>query len=283
VRKGRLVLVIAASLAVVSALIAGALVLTRDAATAPEPFFDNLLENPSFEGGQSNNLIDTIRWVDGVGPLYNVFGNIYTPDGWRVWWREGDECPAWPDGTTARPEARVVHESLDPFRIYEGSQAALAFTFYRCHDMGLLQQVDVVTGTYDVTAYAHSMYTSCSSEPHGPPLDSDCETLLSEFHDLLTVGIDPAGGIDPNAPGVIWSTPIEQYGMYSQQLELRGVELGAGTVTVFLRAKNNFPARHNDVFIDSVELRQEPWCLWLPVVEVGGSAISRVTRPVRCV
>jgi hypothetical protein len=279
VRKGRLVLVIAASLAVVSALIAGALVLTRDAATAPEPFFDNLLENPSFEGGQSNNLIDTIRWVDGTGPLYNLFGNIYTPDGWRVWWREGDTSPVFTATTTARPESRLVTTSPDPVRVHSGDQAASMFTFFRLHNMGLMQIVTATIGAhYDLTAWAHSWYSTCSTRPHDPPFDNDCTTRLWDSHDLLQVCIDPTGGIDPNGPDVVCSVPIEQYGGYSQRLELLGVEAQAQQVTVFLRARNNYPLRHNDVYWDDVTLEPVE-NIYLPLV-MGGVVMPDKAAPV---
>lgn len=267
-RKGTAALMVVATLALVIGSIGAATWKVFFSKTETPLAFDNLIVNGSFEAGQSNNVIDTIRWTDGVGPLFNLFGSVYTADGWQVVWREGDTCPDYTPDETARPEARLATTAVDPYRVHSGDQALSLFTFYHCHAMGALQHVNIVTGTFDLTAYAHSMYTSCSSQPHGPPLAADCETPLADSWDRLRVGIDPTGGIDPNAPSVVWSTPVEQYGVYGQQIVLRGVELDAGTVTVFLWATCNYPSRHNDVYWDDVELVRVHR-LWLPLVGAG--------------
>ena len=123
--------------------------------------------------------------------------------------------------------------------------------------MGLLQQVNVEPGGhFDLSAYGHAWHTNCSSEPHSPPLDDDCVTPLPDSWDLLQIGVDPYGGLDPHGSTVIWSTPVEQYGMYGAPVKLTGVEAVSGVMTVFLRSECNYPLRHNDVYWDDVQVER---------------------------
>jgi hypothetical protein len=157
----------------------------------------------------------------------------------------------------------------DAARVWSGTRAAKQFTYWRCHEMGLLQQVDAVPGAhYDLTAYGHAWHTTCSSEPHAPPLDDDCETPLVDSWDRLQVGIDPTGGLDPHGSTVVWSTPVEQYGVYGQRIELEGVQALSAQITVFLRSECNFPLRHNDVYWDDVELERVER-LYFPLAGLG--------------
>ena len=212
---------------------------------------------------------DTLYWTPEGGPYSNPFGEIFTPFGWTTWWREGFPCASHPPENEGRPEVHVIDLDdgfPDPVRVRSGTRAVKQFTTWRCHETGLFQQVDVVPGAhYDLTAWGHAWHSSCSTEPHAPPLDDDCETPLLDSWDRLQVGIDPFGGLDPHGSTVVWSTPIEQYGGYAQCIELAGVQALTSRITVFLRSECNFPLHHNDAYWDDVEL-QRAERVFLPLV-----------------
>lgn len=60
------------------------------------------------------------------------------------------------------------------------------------------------------------------------------------------VGIDPAGGIDPTSPGVIWSSPGTKMGAWEQQ-SVTAPATGA-IVTVFAAARSDTPGKALSVF-----------------------------------
>lgn len=210
------------------------------------------LENGSFEGGTTR---ETTYWTSEGGPYHGEFGEISTPSGWVTWWREGFPCSGTGEHTSGRPEVKVIDPSFfpDPERWRSGQRATLLFTYWRCHEMGLYQEVPVEEGReYAVEAYGHAWYSRCSSEPHGPPLEDDCRTPITWAHDLLRVGIDPDGGVDFDE--VIWSVPVEVYGQYDDPVRLERVRARGSTVTVWLYAEATHPLKHNDVYWDDVTL-----------------------------
>lgn len=212
-----------------------------------------LLTNGGFEGGWHRA---TMYWTPTGGPYSTQFGEIAPPTGWVAWWREGFTCAGTPDYRTGRPEVRVITAVPDPERIHSGDQATQFFTFWRCHDGGLLQQVAVEQSRYyTLRAFGHAWYSRCSTKPHDPPLDTDCVTPITWAQDWLNVGIDPTGGIDPMAPTVQWGTPQQVYGVYSDEPLTTGhIQAQAGIVTVFLRSEASHPLKHNNVYWEDVTL-----------------------------
>jgi len=220
------------------------------------PVQDNLLENPGFEGGTTR---ETTYWTADGGPYHTEFGEITTPSGWVTWWREGFPCSGTADYNAGRPEVKVIDASFfgDPERWRSGQKATLLFTFWRCHEMGLYQEVPVEVGRqYALQAYGHAWYSQCSDAPHSPPLEADCETPLTWAHDTLRVGVDPDGGVDYDE--VVWSGPVEIYGRYGDPVRLEGVTARGPTVTVWLYARATHPLKHNDVYWDDVTLEVTP-------------------------
>jgi len=214
------------------------------------------LTNPGFEGGATRA---TTYWTPEGGPFHTEFGEISTPDGWVTWWREGFPCSGTAEHLTGRPEVKVIDSSwfTDSERWRSGQRAALLFTFWRCHQMGLYQQVPAEEGReYAVQAYAHAWYSVCSYKPHDPPLERDCVTPIDWAHEILRVGIDPYGGVDLDA--VVWSAPREVYGRYDEPIRLEGVEARGRTITVWLYAHATHPLKHNDVYWDDVTLEMIP-------------------------
>lgn len=139
------------------------------------------------------------------------------------------------------------------------------FTFWRCHEFGLFQEVEVVEGAfYRLTAYAHSWYSRCSSLSHLSPLEADCVTPIGWAHDFLAVGIGPNGELDPR--DVTWSEPVEVYSYYDDEpLEITARAKG-GTATFWLRATATHPLKHNDFYLDDVRLERR-YLAFLPLAK----------------
>lgn len=222
-----------------------------------------LLINGNFEGGWHRA---TAYWTPAGGPYHTEFGEIAPPEGWTAWWRERFPCPGTDDWETGRPEVRVITAVPDPERIHGGEQAAQFFTFWRCHDGGLLQQVAVEEGHYyTFSTFAHAWYSRCSTKPHDSPLDTDCVTPIDWAHLRLSVGIDPTGGIDPMGPAVVWGEAQEIYGVYGDKLTVGGVQAQEPIVTVFVRAVASHPLKHNDVVWDDAVLQDVTYQAFLPI------------------
>jgi len=223
--------------------------------------------NGGFEGGWHRG---TAYWTVEGGPFDTEFGEIFTPEGWVTWWREGFDCAGTSGWVLGRPEVKVITRVPDRARVRSGEHAVQWFTFWRCHEGGLYQRVPAVVGQrYSARAFGHSWYSRCSTKPHGPPLEADCETRIWWAQDWLSVGIDPTGGVDPLAATVVWGEEREIYGGYDEAgVEVRGVVAEGESVTVFLRSEASHPLKHNDVYWDDVAVWAE-YVVYLPVVRVG--------------
>jgi hypothetical protein len=243
------------------ALITAVLLLPRESTIKP------LLINGSFEGDWH---LAAVHWTPGGGPYFTQFMEITPPEGWTAWWREGFPCVGIDEWLTGRPEVRVVSMTPDAERVHSGEQATQVFTFWRCHTSGLLQQVPVKPcHYYTFSVYAHSWYSRCSLKPHQSPLDTDCKTPILWAQDWLSVGIDPAGGIDPLGPGVVWGTRKQIYGRYAGPLVVEHVQAQGETITVFMKSEASHPLKHNDFFTDSAVLLDVTHRAFLPFVARG--------------
>jgi len=152
----------------------------------------------------------------------------------------------------------------------------LLFTFFRKHDAGFLQQVQVTPGArLRLTAWAHAWsnhnlegYEWCDGKPdcscgvgdnpafilegEAPELSGDpWNDAVPNF--TFYLGIDPTGGTNPFADTVVWGQGAHIYNAYAQVPAVEAVAQG-GTVTVFLRSKTLWPFRNNDAYWDDVEL-----------------------------
>ena len=226
-----------------------------------------LLANGGMEGGTTQ---DTLYWTLDGGPYSTQFNEINGPDHWVAWWVEGPPCTGTGDWRMGRPEVKVISTIPDPGRVHSGEQAAQWFTFWHCHDGGLLQQVIVKEGHYyTLSIYAHSWFANCDLKPHYHlPLDYDCDTEnpILWAQDYLSVGIDPTGGVDPIAPTVVWGERQEIYGVYGEPLAVGRVQSLSETVTVFVRSEASHPLKHDDLYLDDATLRDVTYQVFLPMV-----------------
>lgn len=265
---------------IIVALIALTGCLSRFGAQQSEP----LLQNGGFEGGSHRA---TVFWTPAGGPHDDYeFGEIAPPEGWTAWWLEG--FPGADGWLTGRPEVRVITEVPDARRVRSGEQAVLLFTFYRRHDAGFLQQVQVESGMrLRLTAWAHAWsnhnleghedctddgYCSCGvgreviaiAASEIPPLNGDSwNDAVGNF--LFSVGIDPTGGVDPRANTVVWSNAWAIYNDYCHQLSVE-TEARGPTITIFLRSKTLWSFKHNDAVWDDILLLDVTHQVFLPLV-----------------
>jgi hypothetical protein len=227
----------------------------------------NLLSNGGFEaewdeeGGHRCLILP-----EGGAPHEASVGNIFTPPGWWVWFYHQP-------GTWDQPEVRDAWAAHDPRRVHEGQKGMLLFTFYRRHDAGFLQQVQVTPGTrLRLSAWAHA-WSNLHGGAHeddpkwsegpgydagflleGEPPPADSPGTLDDWRNFtFSVGIDPAGGRDPLADTVVWGRGAHIYNRHAQVPPVEAVAQSE-TVTIFLRSRTLWPFKHNDAYWDDVRL-----------------------------
>jgi hypothetical protein len=117
-------------------------------------------------------------------------------------------------------------------------------------DAMIYQQVSVQPGTaYSLSAWMVSFCGGSFSNPN------DCP---SGYYMAKWLGIDPAGGTDPDAPGVVWTENRQNF-TESRWVNLRlGATAQADKVTVFARIRSPFQHHGNHALIDGVSLLQAP-------------------------
>jgi hypothetical protein len=229
----------------------------------PGPARANLLTNGGFEE------LDTFHRAlvlpaDGEPREENQSG-IFTPPYWLTWYYQDP-------GTWDQPQVLGLADAPDDVkerRVWQGENGTVLFTSYRRHDAGFLQQVDVEPGTrLRLEAWAHAW----SNNGGGPPgleehpgwsegAGFDCfyaaegdEGLSGGVENIaLSVGIDPTGGVDPDADTVRWGTAAHVYNCY-RQVPAVEVEAQRRKVTIFLRSRVQWPFWHNHAYWDDVRL-----------------------------
>ena len=149
--------------------------------------------------------------------------------------------PVPPIYTAVNPLApyAIVH----PERVYDPFNAARLYTADAVFDGGLLQTVYVAPGT----AVSFTAYGQAWSSDEGDPL-----TSVNPANLRLQIGLDPAGGTNPNGAGVLWSSeanPLNQYAPFT----VSGTAV-SNSVTLFLRARPDGVRAHNEAYWDAAAL-----------------------------
>jgi hypothetical protein len=261
-----------------------------------EAMSGNLLRNAGFEAdwGEENSHRCLVL-PEGASPYEMNVGNIFTPPGWITWFRH---LPYTWDQPEVR-DARAIH---DPRRVHGGEKGMLLFTFYRKHDAGFLQQVEVTPGhRLRLGAWAHAWSNSQNGpredDAHwseGPGYDpgfllvgdSPPEGSPGTYSDWMNfgfwLGIDPTGGTNPFADTVVWGRGAHIYNEHAPVPEVQATAQG-GRVTVFLRSKTIWAFKHNDAYWDDANLADEDAApdvqlSWEPIEpEVGATVKVSVT------
>ncbi|MBN1487292.1 MAG: hypothetical protein JW981_06580 [Anaerolineae bacterium] len=217
----------------------------------------NLLKNPGFEGNWCRKTYTG-----------QEFGEIFTPESWVAYWKEGGPVPHDPNNRTGygRPEMHVINREppfLDPLRVRSGNRSLKYFTFYRIHNAGVFQQVSEgfqVGDTLQASAWAHA-WSNNKDDAHasagagagayfaleGSQSNSDIRNFIFQ------VGIDPTGGTDPWQDSIVWGKGAHIYNVFAQVPTVE-VKAQNSTVTVFLRSRVLWPFKHCDTYWDDAEL-----------------------------
>jgi len=190
----------------------------------------NVLQNPDFEEAFTERGA----------------GEVTVADGWHPWWEDGSEKET-ADGYLFRPEYKPERRGEGCGRVHSMNAAQKQFNTYATHRAGIYQTVPVTAGsrvTFSIWAYVWS-----SAED-----DAKVSEQPSDYR--VSVGIDPTGGSDASAEGVVWSQPRHAYNRWAE-LTVTATAQGSA-VTVFARGEPAWRVKHNDAYWDDATLIAEP-------------------------
>lgn len=174
--------------------------------------------------------------------LYQGRSALLVADGWTPWWvpQQSPPDPAWKN---RRPEWKRATLDVDAARIRNGESAQQYFSFWGTHIGGIYQLVMVPQNArLRFSAWGHAW----SSEQNAP------RPSVNPTHVHMKIGIDPRGGLDPLAPGIVWSSEqnaIDTFAPFVVEATAQG-----GRVTVFFYSAPDEPKKHNDVYWEDAEL-----------------------------
>jgi len=215
-------------------------------------------------------------------------GNIFNQPGWLFWMHHVPDV--WD-----QPEARDAWAVADPRRVRSGSKAAMWFTFHRRHHAGMLRKVSVLPGQQVTFAfYGHTWSNGLSGHLDDPywsdgagreivdwleadvlPRDTGNPEHDAKSNLVLRAGIHPRGGQNPLDEEMVWSAGRCIYNGYSEDpIEVSCVvPAGVTEITVVMESTAHYKFKHNDVYVDDVEITIED-----PVTEqppdTGGSKLG---------
>jgi LysM repeat protein len=192
---------------------------------------DNLLVNGGMEEGDFGPYIGQGR------------ADLNIPAGWDLWLGQGSTDQYYNRGDKVYG---YPHDGPDPNPL-QGETAVNLHGGFVQYNLAMYQTVPVAAGA-NLRAEVASYLIACDTadgEPGACPSDpsSGAQTRI---------GIDPDGGSDPNAPGIVWSrwvTPHDRWGRQSVSATAAGTQ-----VTVFLYATQARPLMNNYVYWDDARL-----------------------------
>jgi hypothetical protein len=198
----------------------------------------NLLANPGMEG------TFTERGA----------GEIKVAEDWHPFYKNG---PGQGEGYNRRPEWKPYDlAAFGPRQVHSGRYSQVWFSTYSTHTGGVYQRVPATPGDVLLLTAWSRAWSSTQDDPD--------VSAGGAYH--TSVGIDPTGGTDWTAPGVIWSEEIRYHDAWVRHV-LR-LETQADHVTVFLKGRAEWRVKHNDVSWDDVSL-----------VVTGGTAPTPTPTP----
>ena len=182
----------------------------------------NLLQNANFESGFTAVGGDVTRTV---------------ANNWTAWFLPPDPNSSYVNAT---PQYRAADNKT---RVHGGQGAQEYFTFYATHTGGIYQTAGTPLGSrVRFTAYVNVWSTNGDDPDHS----------YNPGGIKVQVGIDPTGGTDATASGIVWSAEQEFYDEY-RALSIDTVATGA-SVTVFVRSSVAQPLKNNHVYVDDASL-----------------------------
>ena len=234
-----------------------------------------MLLNPSFEGGWTRKT-----------HTGQEFGEIFVPEGWTAYWKEGKPVPHDPTNPNGygRPEMHVINKEapfLDPPRIHSGNRSVKLFTFFRIHFAGLYQRVQVTPGsTIKLSGFAHAWSSNQNDAKKSDGVTTPESFLegtigLSDAQRNFTfrVGVDPYGMDDPWSKDIVWGNGKHIYNKFDA-IPTVEVPTTSKFVTVFVQSEVLYPFQHCDSYIDFIQFEEiqgqtppTPECKGLPRVD----------------
>jgi len=238
------------------------------------PLGENLLKNPGFEGSWFNpcswkgdlpwNHIPCTPWYKELMVRWNT---VYTPQDWTAWWQPPitdttrsdfytypNRCP------TGAPETCVVWHNPEygttdwirngPPRIHSGKNSLKYFTFWSVHEAGVFQTVEGITPGSQLRfgGYMHAWSAKVDASGTEPsPFKSDGQISMH-----MKIGIDPTGGRNPWSGDIVWSPERDTYDQFGYY-QVTAVA-ASDKVTVFTYTRPQKAMKHNDVYVDDLEL-----------------------------
>ncbi|HLF28392.1 MAG TPA: LysM peptidoglycan-binding domain-containing protein [Anaerolineae bacterium] len=234
----------------------------------------NLLKNPGFEGSWFNpcswkgdlpwNHVSCTPWYE---ELMVRWDTVYTPESWTAWWQPPITDTARSDFYTypnrcprTAPETCVPWHNpefggtdwirVGPSRIHSGKNSLKYFTFWSIHEGGVFQTVEgIAPGTQlRFSAYMHAWAATEGLNKEEPsPFQSAGQTSMH-----MKIGIDPTGGRNPWSADIVWSPEFDSYDQFGYYQVT--ATASANKVTVFTYSRPEKDLKHNDLYVDDVEL-----------------------------
>ncbi|MHB9034548.1 MAG: hypothetical protein ACYC6L_16060 [Anaerolineae bacterium] len=194
----------------------------------------NLLQNPSFERpyvpmATKENCRIASPWV----PYYYEGAPYETVQGYRL-----------------APEYKAAFYWEAPGnRVRSGELSQQYFHSYGNFEGGIFQQVSGVTPGQLLRFEIYALVWSCDKESKGN-CGGNTSGDPSPMH--LKIGIDPQGGVDAKAAGVVWSPEAVAYDAW-KLIQVEAVA-AAKNVTVFVYAYPDYRSQDNNVYLDDASL-----------------------------
>jgi hypothetical protein len=221
------------------------------------------MRNPNFAEGTSG-VQQRYVW-DGerpTGPTGETYDNIRPPTDWIYFWLE-NAPGADPQSLTGRPEAAPIFKPSfpDAARFYGDQPYSLkAFTFWRNNYQGIGQTLSATPGQeYSWSIHAHAWYSECSTKPHLPPFETDCQTPLTWANYWVRMGIDPDGGQSPWEDDIQWTAwTVLPYGEFPDfPIASPFVTATGEYITVWLQARTSHSLKHCDLYLSTADIKEK--------------------------
>ncbi|MFW5748419.1 MAG: SH3 domain-containing protein [Chloroflexota bacterium] len=174
----------------------------------------NLLQNASFD----SEVYTPVSFDPAVPSVY-----LAVPQGWNGAVIQAPRTEPWMNiHPTGLPHIGPI--KVDGYRSYHVARGGGTFTAY------IFQQVNVEPGT---------------------TVQGGAWVFIEGNTGVARVGIDPNGGTNPFAPGIVWQETVTRFGWSTPTVNATA---SGGTVTLFLFATQGVPANPNGVYWDAAFL-----------------------------
>jgi hypothetical protein len=155
-----------------------------------------------------------------------------------------DNWDPWYDPNLVRPEFRRETTTTGRGRVHMGHAAQKWFTLHARHDAGIWQRVQAQVGQW--YALRGWVYPWSSEED-----DPDTSIRPGKLRAML--GINPWGHW-PQHYATIWGKEVGQ-DQYNQWVQIEVIAQAWHTeISVCARSFNEWPAKHNDIYLDDMTL-----------------------------